>query len=373
LKILFTIDSLGSGGAEASTLELINHFSPTVNVTVSYFYNQHDLRPEYKQAPCRLIYLGLKGRYSFCQGIAKLSRLIGQEQFDLVVTSLYRASIISRIACLLSGVPLIDTMVIESYGKERRKEFKGFRIIKFWMVFCLDRITAFIPTLWISNSHFLATSLGKQLGIMDRKIKVIYRGRQSGIITLWKQPADESIFHFASVGRLYPAKAQHDLICAFNIVHQKFPKTDLTIYGEGPERENLEQLILDYDLGDVIFLPGRKVLAWKQLYTAHCFILPSRYEGFSGALVEALMTGIPVIASDILVNKEAVVHHVNGLLHRVNDVKDLSLKMEEVITHYDVAVMRGQTARQEAIVKYDIKKIASDYEAVLRTCLVNSA
>lgn len=80
------------------------------------------------------------------------------------------------------------------------------------------------------------------------------------------------------------------------------------------------------------------------------------------------MTGIPVIASDIPMNKEAVIHDQNGLLYAVNDQADLQLKMEEVITHFDAAIQRGRVARQEALVKYDIRKIATEYEAVLQQC-----
>lgn len=145
MKVLFTLDSLGVGGAETSTLDLIHNFSRNAKVAVCYFYDQHDLKKQYVKGPCNLFYLALPGRYSFLEGVSKLKKLVLQEKFDLIVTSLYRASIMSRIVSFLTGIPLIDTMITDSYGHERKKEFNGLPMIKFGIVYLLDRLTSFIP------------------------------------------------------------------------------------------------------------------------------------------------------------------------------------------------------------------------------------
>lgn len=283
----------------------------------------------------------------------------------MIVCSLFRASIMSRIVSLLTGVPLIDTMVNESYGKWKRLEFRGIHVVKFFFVFLLDRVTSFIPKLWISNSIYIAERLGRQLGIPREKIKVLYRGRQSDDIEPWTAPHSITHFHFISLGRLFAQKGHADLIKAFGLLRYHYPNSRLTIYGEGPERQSLEHLIATSQLNDVVQLPGCVISGWTKFYNAHCFVLPSLYEGFSGALVEAMLSGIPVIASDIPVNREAMIDRHSGLLYRTHDHADLLTKMLEVLKDYQEAVARGKVARQHALANYDIGNIAREYERTL--------
>ena len=366
MKILFTLDTLRGGGTETSLLHLIHHFSPESVCTVCYFYPPHDLKEAYSKAPCRLVYLDLKGAYSFFQGIQQLKKLVRAEKYDVSVTSLYRAGIMSRIVSLLTGVPLIDTMVNDSYGPEKRKEFKRMHVLKFHLVYALDRFTAFIPKKWISNSNYLSQELGGKLGVSKNKIQVLYRGRDTSKIRAWKPQPQVPVFRFISIGRLFSQKGQTDLLHAFQLFHHHYPNSTLTIYGEGPERMKLEHLCSYLQLSDAVFLPGHSESAWEQLYVSHCFVLPSLYEGFSGALVEALMSGIPLIASDIPMNQEAVTSEINGLLYPVSQIEALYSSMKNVYTNYTEAILRGEKARAIALEKYDIKMVARQYEALIK-------
>lgn len=94
------------------------------------------------------------------------------------------------------------------------------------------------------------------------------------MITTWKSPLSAD-FHFASIGRLIKSKGQVDLIHAFNSMHQKFPNTYLTIYGEGPERRALEKVIFDLDLRDFIFT-GKNSASVESIISGplFCFTLP---------------------------------------------------------------------------------------------------
>ena len=62
--------------------------------------------------------------------------------------------------------------------------------------------------------------------------------------------------------------------------------------------------------------------------SSNCFVFPSRFEGFSGALVEAMMTGVPIISSNIPMNLEAVEHNKTALVHEMKNSKDLLSKMD---------------------------------------------
>lgn len=364
MKVLFTIDSLQQGGAEQSIANIIQHFSKDVEVTVLYFYPKADLLPTYKILNCKIISMNLTGKYEWIKAIKGLKKIIKEKQPDVVVTSLYRSNIISRIACFLTNTKLVGTFVDDSYNAERRITFKGIGLLKYQATWFLDRITSFIPTAWISNSKCIGENNAKKLGLSLSKIKVVYRGRNSAEFTRWNHLLTTP-FNFVTIGRLYEKKGYPELIEAFSQLCKKYPYVKLTIYGEGSYRSKIEESIQEQQLNDRIILAGNVPAAWLRLYDSNCFVFPSRFEGFSGALVEAMMTGIPIISSDIPMNLEAVEHHHTALVHEMKNPKDLLAKMEEMINNYPAMIEMGKRAREHAFKTFDIKQIARQYESHL--------
>ena len=365
MKVLFTIDSLQQGGAEQSIAHTIKYFSKDIEVTVLYFYPKSDLIKTYEELGCNIISLNLQGKYQWRKAIRGLMKVLKQLKPDIVVTSLYRSNIISRVACRLTRTKLIGTFVDDSYNIERRRTFKGVGLLKYQYTWFLDRITSFIPYAWISNSKCIGENNAKKLGIPLSKIKVIYRGRNSATFTEWKMP-ELTTFKFVTIGRLYEKKGYPELIESFSNIVKLYPQVQLVIYGEGFYRKEMEKQISFYQLEDKIILAGNVPNAWMKLYESHCFVFPSRFEGFSGALVEAMMTGIPIISSDIPMNLEAVEYQQTALVHQLKNVKDLTDKMREMISNYPSMIQMGLRARKLAIDKFDIKNIAIQYEGMLR-------
>lgn len=127
-----------------------------------------------------------------------------------------------------------------------------------------------------------------------------------------------------SMGRLCPFKGFDTLIYAFHNLLTKHPKTKLTIYGEGPERKPLEELIFYLKLQNKAFLPGNLKDISSALKAADLFVFPSLYEGFPNALSEAMAAGLPVVASNCSGNIDLIEDHVNGRLFPVGDEKALA-------------------------------------------------
>lgn len=395
MKLLFTQDALNNGGAERSHLEILSRFSGEVDVSFVYFYPKHDLMQEYKKAAIRLIFLDIPESYHFRLAVSRLVKLIRFEKPDLLISSLWRADMVTRIASVITGIPLIGTLVNDSYAPLAWKDKKG---LKYKIVYWLDRLTAGIPTHWIANAQALADSHVRTLGLDAKKISVIYRGREAprliGICnpdlisqefvipfvpSAQSMPARPSgasphtestetsitheAFRFITYGRLLERKGFEDAIHAFGQVIKSYPNSTLTIYGEGPYRTELENLIIKLGLKGKAILPGQVSNPTALLKTAHCFLFPSWYEGFSGALVEAMMAGIPIIASDIPMNLEAVIHQKTALIYAVNNPEMLAEQMRIALNNPEQMAKLGEEAQKVAIEKFSIDKIAKDYEA----------
>jgi len=394
LKLLFTQDAVVNAGAERSHLEILSRFSDQIDVTLVYFYPKHELKEEYEKADIRLIFLDIPESYHFTLAVSRLLKLIKSEKPDLLISSLWRADQITRIASLISGVPLIGTLINDSYAPIAWKDKKG---LKYKGVYWLDRLTAGIPKHWIANAQALAESHVSTLGLDASKISVVYRGRSVpdnyyGSVIASEERARQSQdagecyrCNFLSYGRLLERKGFQDAIQAFALVNQKHPNSSLTIYGEGPYRSQLENLITSLGLSDCVKLPGKfegptsplspnllslnppnlsSLNPLNLLLSSNCFLFPSWYEGFSGALVEAMMAGIPIIASDIPMNLEAV-NSENALIFEVQNTRQLADQMIFAIENPDQMADLGARAREVAIARFDVEKIAKEYEELL--------
>ena len=151
-------------------------------------------------------------------------------------------------------------------------------------------------------------------------------------------------FQFVSVGTLIKGKGYDFLINSFS--QTQFPEKTwkLLIVGDGPERDNLYKQITHLGLENHIFLLGKKSKndIVSILAKSHAFILPSRGENFSVAIIEALSIGIPVVATDCGGTKESI-NSSNGILVPVDDTSSMSeslLYMFNNILKYNASDIR---------------------------------
>lgn len=138
-------------------------------------------------------------------------------------------------------------------------------------------------------------------------------------------------YNFISVGNLILGKRMDLTIEAFYNAFKDQPNIRLTIFGEGPERTKLENMINQYELSNRITLMGmqpREIIA-DHLRSSNCFVLASRTETFGVAYAEALAAGVPVIATRCG-GPEEFVHEENGVLIEVDDAKALTNAMLEM-------------------------------------------
>lgn len=109
-----------------------------------------------------------------------------------------------------------------------------------------------------------------------------------------------------SIGRLAYPKNYDFLINNFLEILKIMPNAKLIIIGEGSEREKYEKLIEKMDLKECVFLPGELKNASRFLKGFDLFVLSSIYEGLSISLIESVLAGVPVLASNVGGNEEIV-------------------------------------------------------------------
>jgi len=102
-----------------------------------------------------------------------------------------------------------------------------------------------------------------------------------------------------SVGRLDLRQKRHDvMIEAFEELHKKHPELELHIYGEGQDKDKIQDIIDAHELSKAVFLRGRTDSVEQEIFNARAFVITSDYEGIPNALIEAMLVGVPSVATD---------------------------------------------------------------------------
>lgn len=155
-------------------------------------------------------------------------------------------------------------------------------------------------------------------GIPPQKVSTIYNGIRLDAFAYRDREARKCVRSLVAIGRLAEEKSHKTLISAIRLLKERyhselrpFPKT--TIVGDGELRGALDQLIRREGLEQDVLLAGIKNDIPEVLRTHEIYVMSSIWEGLSISLLEAMASGIPVIATDVGSNSEIVDHGVNGL------------------------------------------------------------
>jgi len=169
------------------------------------------------------------------------------------------------------------------------------------------------------------------------------------------------------VGNLITRKGVKFLIKAMQFIVEKKPNTMLLIIGDGPERTHLEFLASKLGLKrNVIFL-GRLPTHLLSLYynASDIFVLPSLHEGHAMVLLEAMVSGLPVVATNVGGNVETVIDGVNGFLIEPSDISTLKNSILKILDNEFLAECFGNNSQKIFQEKFSetsqIKKLLKVY------------
>ncbi|HKI19844.1 MAG TPA: glycosyltransferase family 4 protein [Isosphaeraceae bacterium] len=175
------------------------------------------------------------------------------------------------------------------------------------------------------------------------------------------------------LGRLAPEKGLDTLIHAWPLVRQNYPHARLILIGDGPERANLEvgigKLGLTLGPGRAVEFPGSVLDTRAPLREADLFVLPSREEGMSIALLEAMALGVPLVASAIPGNRRLITDFVEGRLVPPDDPEALARVIIEQWENYDRAIEMGRAARSRVKREFSIQTVARKHLALFHEIL----
>lgn len=208
-------------------------------------------------------------------------------------------------------------------------------------------------------------------GNYREKIKVVHCGVDSELFRARLDPTPyekrENPFMILCVGTLHEVKGQAYLMEACRQLQQRGFDFECHLVGDGPDRASLAELVEQGGLSDRVRFHGRltqdKIV--RLLLDADVLTAPSvptrdgRREGIPVVLMEAMMSGVPVIASNLSGIPELVKHQSTGLLVPPRDARSLADALERCIRDPDLRRRLGRAGREKAESEFDLNKNAA--------------
>jgi len=317
MKVLLVITKAEIGGAQTFVLSLAKGLK-NIGIQVAVAAGYGDFLPnELEKCNIPFFYLNNLKRsknpsavFSF---IIELRKLIRRENFDVVHFNSTNTLPGVFATMLVKKKPLA---VFTVHGLSvLHPEYKAAKILKIIFKVYFKFFLNYIQKI-IFVSEYDSIEAAKQK--LTHRGEVIYNGLEMPLdYFLSKDEARLELekiisknlkekYLIGSIGRLAEQKHYDFLIKNWSEIKNIKPNSKLIIIGEGSEREKYEEMIKKYNISEDIFLPGEKRGASCLLKGFDLFILPSIYEGLSISLIEAIFSGIPVLASDVGGNREVV-------------------------------------------------------------------
>lgn len=326
-KVLFYIPQLDHGGPDRVFYELLADI-PTESYQPILLTNRVNGRfwSQLQGSSVQLHSLNARKRFpikSFAQFVRSSDAKIVLCTLDSIITA--------SISKLLYRLEIEVVARPANHVTRNSLELARKRPIKYGVAWLVSVLSLHLAKLVVCQSEDIRKDL-RRYQIPERSMTVIGNPTRFHATDV-QEKKNNSIVKFVSLGRLSRQKGYDILIDSIALLPRSIrTQIAVEIYGEGPDRDALEQQIKEQNVGDVVELCGFVEDTNDALRKADFFVSSSRYEGFPNAVLEALSMGISVIASDCPGGtREIVIPGKTGWLYKAESCTELCRAIERAL------------------------------------------
>lgn len=342
MRVLHVITLGELGGAQRYVAELAarqRRCGWTVELatgSLGWLSEQEQAFDEVHHLPSLIRDISPKRDYAALRAIRGLLR---STSYDAVHTHSSKAGLLGRVAASLEGVPMVAHT---SHGSPLAERISRLRWIVYW---CAEQLGGMLSDrlFAVSNAERLVLRRWLRLRPDALRVMTIVPDYVRAVSPGWL-PRPASSCDLVAIGNLYRNKGYDVLFAALAGLARRYPEVRLTIYGEGPERRALEELATRLGVSDRVCLAGHVPDATARLRAAGVFVMPSRKEGLPLALLEAMATAMPIVATDVGAVSEALGSGVP--VARADSADELGRLLDSALSSEERRVAMGRAARE---------------------------
>ncbi len=358
--VLHAITELNYGGAEQLLVNMLRYVGQTMDPAfrhqvVTLYDGATPLAAQIRQTGTPVVDLQMKGAGRFAAPY-RFWQLVRRERPSIIHNWLYHASLLGRTLGRWAGTPVIVTarhsVHLGSPARERLHHWTG-RFDDRTILICdfmhgqeVGRASRYvtiyngIPPLALPPRQTARASLRAELGLPATAVLVL------------------------TTGRLHPVKGHADALPALAQVVAQRPETHFVWAGEGEERPRLEHWLREHTLTAHVHLLGARADVPALLAASDLFLLPSRWEGVSVAILEAMAAGLPVVATAVGGTPEVVVEGQTGLLVPPQDPHALAGAILRLLDRPEAAARLGEAGSQRVAAHFTLAHMVAQTEAL---------
>ena len=364
MKVLLLAVGLDVGGTESHILDLASGMDRRFNVVVCSLKPLGRLGQELQARGVRVLSLEGKGKWD-PRVLWRFWRVLRAERPDVVQAFLFWANIAAR----LIGRLLPQSRIISSYHDEIVSEGPLNRLV--------DRLTMMWTQYLVCCSQAVQRSVEQRIAGKRKPVVIIPFGvhvnrfgeTKGGEGTNASRPGLPVL---GTVCRLVePKKGLTYLLQAVAELERQMgkPVCQVMIVGDGPAQCELRALSERLGIAHRVQFMGTRRDIPELLSRMDVFVLPSLYEGFGIAILEAMAAGKPVIATTVGGIPEFVEQGHSGVLVSPGDSRALAQAIKEVIAHPERATIMGRNAQAHVRKHYAIESVVRQHEDLYEMCL----
>lgn len=340
-KICFITTSLSSGGIEMYLLRFLRFLKrDSYDITVVVRSSEEgELAEDYQSLDITIVRQPLG--YLHPVRIWRYYRLFLLKKYDVICD--FNAN--------FAGLPMLIARLVGikkriAFYRQGKDHFSPTFFRKLYNTL-MNRLVYKYATQILSNSHSALTHFFPNRTFTDNRFKVIYNGVDLNEFEIDASKAEtrnaldlpEDKFIVGHVGRLDPAKNHQTILKSFKLLAKKYSDAHLVLCGRNTEK--LMERVKNLGLSDRVTILGYRSDVPRVLKSFDCFVFPSITEGQPNALIEAMISGLPVVASNIDPIKECMPGKYYQWLVDPTDSAALAAKLIELRTSkYDTEALK---------------------------------
>ena len=333
MKIIQVIPFFGMGGAEIMCENLIYELKKLGQevIVVSLYSKKTSITERLEKSSVDIRYLDKKNGFDFSM-FGKLKKLFKQEKPDVIHTHIYVTKYVFPVAVKMKVkvVHTIHSVAQHEAGKISRK-FNKFYFKKFDVV----------PVALSAN---IQETIIKEYGLKSSDVPVVLNGYDLERCNIKKNYEYGDRFRILHIGSFLEVKNHKGLIEAFEIFNKKYPNSELHLIGEGEKRSEIAELVKNKNMSKCVIFHGLQSNVHEFLSQMDIFTLTSLYEGIPMSIIEAMGTGLPIVATavggilDMLNEKSALLVPVDTIA--------IAEAFEKYFLNYKLRKLNGENALQ---------------------------